>query len=94
VSARLASDDDAWRQVAEQFGTQLQRRRHALGLTQAAVAALAGMSRYVYQKYERGQGRPGAPVNPQLRTLVALAQALDTTVGDLIPKNMPDFTHR
>ena len=52
------------------------------------------MSRYVYQTYETGEGRPGQPANPKLRTLVALAQALETTVGGLLPEDMPDLRLR
>ncbi|WKT91190.1 helix-turn-helix transcriptional regulator [Microbacterium maritypicum] len=63
----------------------LRQRRESLALSQEAVAQRAGLSRYVYGKYEKGEGRPGEPVNPKMRTLIALAKALETTVGDLVP---------
>lgn len=94
VSKSRASHDDAWRRVAAEFATELRRRRAEIGLSQEDVASRAGISRYVYQMYEKGEGRPGRALNPQLRTLISLAQALDTTVGALIPDELPDFRTR
>lgn len=54
----------------------------------------AGLSRFRYQRYEKGEGRPGEPANPHLRTLVAIAQALDTTVDAIVPHDLPDLTAR
>lgn len=94
VAKRKTANDDAWRLVADRFATRLRQTRVQLGLSQEEVASRAGMSRYVYQKYEKGEGRPGQPVNPQLRTLIAIAQALDTNVGALLPEDLPDFRLR
>lgn len=89
MSARRLSNDEAAREVAASFASILRRRREDLSLSQEAVAERAGLSRYVYGKYEKGEGRPGEPVNPKLRTLIALAQALEVSVGDLVPEDQP-----
>ena len=43
-----------------------------------------GISTYTYQKFEKGESRPGTPMNPRLRTLIALATALDMRVEELV----------
>lgn len=63
-------------------------------MSQEDVASRAGLSRFRYQRYEKGESRPGEPVNPKLRTLVAIAQALDTSVGELMPRELPDLRTR
>ena len=62
----------------------LQRARIAKGLSQEALAHAAGISTYTYQKFEKGESRPGTPMNPRLRTLIALATALDMRVEELV----------
>ena len=49
-----------------------------------ALAHAAGISTYTYQKFEKGESRPGTPMNPRLRTLIALATALDMQVEELV----------
>ena len=44
----------------------------------------AGISTYTYQKFEKGESRPSTPMNPRLRTLIALATALDMQVEELV----------
>jgi len=51
---------------------------------QEALAHAAGISTYTYQKFEKGESRPGTPMNPRLRTLIALATALDMWVEELV----------
>jgi transcriptional regulator with XRE-family HTH domain len=58
--------------------------RHERGLTQAALAALAGIAQPRIAEIECG----GA--NPRLSTITRLALALDVTVGDLLHPP-PDF---
>ena len=65
-------------------GLRLQRARIAKGLSQEALAHAAGISTYTYQKFEKGESRPGTPMNPRLRTLIALATALDMKVEELV----------
>lgn len=56
----------------------LARLRLDRGLTQAALAEKAGLSLFAVGQIERGYGRP------RMRTLLGLARALGTTLGDLI----------
>ena len=60
------------------------RARIAKRLSQEALAHAAGISTYTYQKFEKGESRPGAPMNPRLRILIALATALDMRVEELV----------
>ena len=76
--------DAEWWEFARVLGVKLQRARLAKGLSQEAVAHAAGISTFTYQKFEKGESRPGTPMNPRLRTLFALAEALDVGVGELV----------
>jgi len=68
------SQDEQWWPIARQLGLRLQRARIAKGLSQEALAHAAGISTYTYQKFEKGESRPGTPMNPRLRTLIAHPQ--------------------
>lgn len=72
----------------------MQRVRVLRGLSQERVAYHAGLSRYTYQKLEKGEPRPGSPANPSVRTLLAVAQVLEVTLADLLPTQAPDLTAR
>ena len=53
-------------------------------MSQEAVAHAAGISTFTYQKFEKGESKPGTPMKPRLRTLLALAETLDVRVGELV----------
>lgn len=76
--------DAEWWEYARALGVRLQRARLAKGMSQEAVAHAAGISTFTYQKFEKGESRPGTPMNPRLRTLFALAEALEVEVGELV----------
>lgn len=78
-----------WIPYARQLGTELQRLRIARGLSQEHLAYAAGITRYTYQKLERGESSPGSPANPSLRNIMAIAQQLDVTLDELLPKPWP-----
>ena len=44
----------------------------------------AGIASNTYQKFEKGESRPGTPMNPEFYTLVALCRALDTDLKTLL----------
>lgn len=83
-----------WAAFAQRFATSLRSARDIAKLSQEDVAYRAGLTRYTYQKYERGESRPGHPANPTLRTLLALTQVLDVSLTDLIPEGVPDLRSR
>lgn len=85
--------EDDWREYVERLGTRLHRGRMRLGLSQEAVAYRAGLSRFTYQGYEKGRSQTGAPANPSLRAVMALAQVLCIPVEDLLPDKPPSLTH-
>lgn len=64
-------------------GANLARLRLDRGLSQAALAETAGVSRLAVGQIERGV------VVPRTRTLIALAQVLGTTLGDLVTPVRP-----
>lgn len=64
----------------------------AKGLSQERVAHAAGIASYTYQKFEKGESKPGTPMNPRLTTLVALSQVLDVPLLELLPGELPDLT--
>lgn len=81
-----------WDAYAREIGHRLQRLRLRTGLSQDAVAYRANLSRYTYQKFEKGESRPGTPANPSVRSLLAIAQALDAQLDDVLPDWTPDLT--
>ena len=78
-------------QYARELGANLYRARTRLGLSQERVAHLAGLAGYTYQKFEKGESRPGQPMNPQLHTLLALSQVLEVPIVELLPDREPDL---
>ncbi len=91
----MASEAQHAKQKAEyarELGVTLQRLRLEKKLSQEKLAHMAGISAYTYQKFEKGESRPGAPMNPRLFTLIALAQVLDTSIENLLPAQTPDLT--
>jgi transcriptional regulator with XRE-family HTH domain len=81
-----------WEEFAKELGVNLQRAREAKGLSQERVAHAAGIAGFTYQKFEKGESRPGTPMNPRLTTLVALSQVLDVPLVRLLPAVFPDAT--
>lgn len=87
-----SNDIRGWDKFASDLGQNLQRRRLQKGYSQETVAYRAGLGRYTYQKFEKGESRPGSPANPTLRTLLAVAQVLEIELTDLLPHDQPDLT--
>ena len=77
-------------EFSREIGVNLQRARLAKGLSQEHLAHLAGISAYTYQKFEKGESKPGTPMNPRLFTLLALAQVLEVSLDSLLPAAWPD----
>ena len=75
-------------------GQRLHVARVAKGMSQERVAHLAGIAGFTYQKFEKGESRPGTPMNPRLTTLIALCQVLDLRVEDLLAGPWPDLRYR
>lgn len=94
VAGQNDSADEEWAVYAQRLATSLRRAREAAGLSQEQVAYRAGLTRYTYQKYEKGESRPGSPANPTLRTLLALSQVLGIAVEVIIPDEAPDLRSR
>ncbi|WP_123539824.1 helix-turn-helix domain-containing protein [Plantibacter flavus] len=86
--------DAEWASYAQRVATALRRQRRDAGLSQEAVAYRAGLTRYTYQKYEKGESRPGSPINPTLRSLLAIAQVLGVELSALLPADVPDLGTR
>ena len=84
--------DITWEQFARELGINLLRARQVKGLSQERVAHAAGLAAYTYQKFEKGESKPGAPMNPRLTTLIALSQVLEVPLLDLLPAEVPDLT--
>jgi len=87
VAARRG--EPTWDEFGREIGLRLQRARERHGLSQERTAHLAGIAAYTYQKFEKGESRPGSPLNPRLSTLVALCHVLDLSLSDLIPERTP-----
>lgn len=80
-----------WASFARALGTNIHRARVQRELSQEQVAYAAGLSRYTFQKFEKGESMPGTPANPSLRNVMAIAQILGVTLAELIPEEWPDL---
>ncbi len=67
------------------LGDRIHQVRAESGLSQERIAARAGLSRYTFQRLEKGVGAPGSAANPTLATLMSVADALGVTIAALLP---------
>ncbi|WEV66772.1 helix-turn-helix transcriptional regulator [Bifidobacterium sp. ESL0769] len=81
----------SWNNYVKELGLNLQRLRLERNLTQERVAYDAGLSRYTYQKFEKGESMPGTPANPSLHNIMAIAQVLGVSLEELLPSPWPDL---
>jgi transcriptional regulator with XRE-family HTH domain len=81
--------EPTWEEFGREIGVRLQRAREQRGLSQERTAHLAGIASYTYQKFEKGESRPGSPLNPRLSTLLALCRVLELRLVDLVPDPAP-----
>ena len=72
MAKRTRPEDAASTTYAGQLTTNLRRLRADAGLSQEDVAYRSGLTRYTYQKYEKGESKPGTSANPTIRTLLAM----------------------
>lgn len=86
--------DDSWDGYVKEIGVNIARIRTAKGYSQDRVSADARISRFTYWKLERGESNPKTPANPSLRNMLAVAQALDVELTDLLPPDTPDLLTR
>lgn len=71
-------------ELAHKLSERLRQLRKTSGLTQEDVAERASIAAFTYQKYEKGESKPGTPMNPQLFTLHAIAKAFEINVAQLL----------
>lgn len=72
--------------LSKQLGIHVARLRVDKGLSQEALAQQVGISTNHLQLLESGLSdrKKGTPANPRLSTLLALSQALEVALGDLL----------
>ena len=87
--SRQRRGEPSWEEYGREIGVRLQRARERHGLSQERTAHLAGIASYTYQKFEKGESRPGSPLNPRLSTLLALCRVLELRLEDLLPDPPP-----
>lgn len=69
---------------AKEIGKRLLSRRHALGLSQEALAAVARVSHETVRRLEHGA------INPNLVTFGKIAEGLQTTVPVLLAEKVSE----
>jgi len=87
--SRQRRTEPTWDEFGREIGLRLQKARERRGLSQERTAHLAGIASYTYQKFEKGESRPGSPLNPRLSTLLALCRVLEVRLEDLVPEPAP-----
>ena len=73
-----------YRDYSQRLGYRLRDLRRERGLSQESVAHRAGIALYTYQKFEKGESKPGTPMNPTYHTLLSLAWVFDLPVTELL----------
>jgi transcriptional regulator with XRE-family HTH domain len=89
MPAHRGHQPPTWEEFGKEIGVRLQRARERQGLSQERTAHLAGIAGYTYQKFEKGESRPGTPLNPRLSTLLALCRVLEVRLEELVPDEVP-----
>ena len=69
---------------SQRLGYRLRDLRRERGMSQEDVANGAGIAIYTYQKYEKGESKPGTPMNPTYHTLLSLAWVFGLSVTELL----------
>lgn len=80
-----------YQMYAQELSQTLRSLRRRQGLSQEAVAHAAGLTAYTYHKFEHGESRPGAPMNPGLKTLIELSRVFGVSLTELLPAWLPDL---
>jgi transcriptional regulator with XRE-family HTH domain len=80
-NAKSSEDPDL---VLDQIGLRIVKRRQELGLMQKALAEAIGMQAANLSQIEKGKQ------NVTIRTLCKIAEALGTTVGELVAGSRDD----
>jgi transcriptional regulator with XRE-family HTH domain len=94
MPAQRRTGPPTWEEFGREIGVRLQQARERRGLSQERTAHLAGIASYTYQKFEKGESRPGTPLNPRLSTLLALCRVLEVRLEDLVPDEVPEPAER
>lgn len=90
--SKPARHSPEWAAYAEELGAGIARIREARGLSQERAAHKAGISKYTFGLLELGRSGRDIPLNPTLWTLLAVAQALEVDLQELLPDGAPDIT--
>ncbi|WP_336672295.1 helix-turn-helix domain-containing protein [Tsukamurella sp. USMM236] len=76
--------------LGESLARGIRQVRAARGWSQAELAAASGLSRNLVSNLERGRSSGGADSDPQLSTLIRIAEALRVSPSELLfPPNDP-----
>lgn len=75
---------DEWNDYIRHVGDSMHRIREKKGLSQEQVAYRAGISRYTYQRLEKGPDTAGPSANPTLKIVKAIADALEEPIGKIV----------
>lgn len=75
---------DAEIKLSLKLGQRLRDLRLERGMTQEQVADKAGIATFTYQKFEKGESRPGSPMNPELYTLNSLCRVFGIELPELL----------
>lgn len=81
----------SWADYMKTVGIAIQTIR-LRGLSQEQVTYATGVSRYTFQKLEKGESAPRTPANTNLRNVMAIAQVLGVDLHVLLPGPWPDLT--
>lgn len=94
IMATHISDTESWEGYTRELGMNLRRIRNKRGYSQEHVAYGAGLSKVQYQRLESGGFKGDSTPNPTAKTLIAIAEVLDVSLGEILPEPWPDLRAR
>lgn len=89
ADAGLVSNSPVEQRLSQQLGTHIARLRVQRNLSQQSLAEQVGISTNHLQLLESGLSdrKKGTPANPRLSTLLALSQALEVPLAELLDES-------
>lgn len=90
ADAGFVSESSVEQLLSQQLGTLIARRRMEMDLSQESLAEQVGISTNHLQLLESGLSdrKKGTPANPRLSTLVALSQALEVPLPEMLRESL------
>lgn len=90
----MDNTDLTWKDYARELCINIARARTAKGYPRIGSRPTRVSRALPTRGMDAGNRTPTPPANPRLRSILAVVQAFDVELADLLPKHPPDFRRR